>query len=398
MNPLLEIISAEIDQRGAIPFEEFMRLALYCPVYGFYEKEEDRIGRNGDFYTSVSVGNLFGELLAFQFAEWLFECQSGTRPVQIVEAGAHRGDLAKDILTWFRDYRPELFRQLQYSIIEPSPVRQKWQSATLAEFVGKVRWLSRISHLSSVASAKEVHAPVLRSAFGEGGSPITGIIFANELLDAMPVRRFGWDAKKRTWFESAVTLKNGNLAWARLECSRRGDGADGAPIYQNSTYSPFDINEDLLAVLPDGFTIEISLEAESWWIDAARASDRGKLMTIDYGATSEELISPERINGTLRGYHRHHVTTNLLANPGEQDLTAHVNFSALIAAGEANGLKTERFETQAQFLTNIVSRAQKYGANQQWNPTRARQFQTLTHPEHLGRSFQVLVQSHHQTL
>src|SRR5712675_2109374 len=147
-----------------------MRLALYCPVYGFYEKEKDRIGRNGDFYTSVSVGKLFGELLAFQFAEWLLECQSETRPVQIVEAGGHRGDLARDILTWFRDHRPELFQRLHYVLIEPSGTRQKWQSATLADFGEKVSWFSSIAH----------------HALG-----IAGIIFANELLDAMPVRRFG---------------------------------------------------------------------------------------------------------------------------------------------------------------------------------------------------------------
>lgn len=354
-----------------------MRLALYCPVYGFYEKEEDRIGRNGDFYTSVSVGNLFGELLAFQFAEWLLECQSGTRPVQIVEAGAHRGDLAKDILIWFRDHCPEIFQRLQYVIIEPSSIRQKWQSATLAAYGNKVIWLSRITH---------------------NASRITGVIFANELLDAMPVRRFGWDALKRTWFEWAVTLNNDNLAWARLDCSRRREEADGTPARQNPMCSPFEINEDLLAVLPHSFAFDTSPEAQIWWQNASRALEHGRLMTIDYGATSQELISPERINGTLRAYYRHHATTDLLANPGDQDLTAHVNFSALIVAGEANGLKTERFETQAQFLTNIVSRAQKNGPTQQWTPARARQFQTLTHPEHLGHSFRVLVQSRNQTL
>src|SRR5215468_7481866 len=141
-----------------------MRLALYCPVYGFYEKERDTIGRNGDFYTSVSVGKFFGELLAFQFAEWLLECQSGTRPVQIVEAGAHRGQLARDILSWFRHHRPEIFQRLEYIILEPSAPRQKRQAATLCDFTGKVNWLPRITH----------HA-----------TRFQGIIFANELLDAM---------------------------------------------------------------------------------------------------------------------------------------------------------------------------------------------------------------------
>jgi SAM-dependent MidA family methyltransferase len=337
-----------------------MRLALYCPVYGFYEKEEDRIGRNGDFYTSVSVGNLFGELLAFQFAEWLPECQSETRPVQIVEAGAHRGDLARDILIWLRDNRPELFQSLQYVIIEPSAVRQKSQNAILAEFGQKVSWVPRNTQ----------HAIRFR-----------GIIFSNELLDAMPVRRFGWDAKKSAWFEWGVTLNHGKFAWTSLEVMT----------------PPIETNKALLAVLPNGFTFEKCPEAVAWWQNAALTLERGRLMTIDYGMTTDELILPERTGGTLRAYYRHHTTSDLLANPGEQDLTAHVNFSEVIATGEANGLKTERFETQAQFLTQIVSRITDQQGSEQWLTPRARQFQSLTHPEHLGRSFRVLVQSRNPT-
>jgi SAM-dependent MidA family methyltransferase len=374
LTQLVEIISTEIKKRGAISFEEFMRLALYCPVYGFYEKETDRIGRNGDFYTSVSVGKLFGELLAFQFAEWLLECQSGTRPVQIVEAGAHRGDLARDILTWFRDRRPELFQHLQYVLIEPSETRQKWQTATLANFGRKVSWLSRITNHES-----RIH----------------GIIFANELLDAMPVRRFGWDAGRKSWFEWGITLNYGKLAWTHLDCSRRREEAEATQDCKSPLpdVGGFLKSENLLAVLPNGFTFETCPEAQLWWQDAARALERGKLMTIDYGMTMDQLISPERKDGTLRGYYRHHPTSNLLANPGDQDLTAHVNFSALIAAGEASGLRTETFETQAQFLTRIFLQAQKGEASEQWSGGRVRQFQALTHPEHLGHSFRVLVQA-----
>lgn len=361
MNQLLEIISTEIKKRGAISFEEFMRLALYCPVYGYYEKEEDTIGRNGDYYTSVSVGNLFGELLAFQFAEWLAACQSETRPVQIVEGGAHRGDLARDILIWVRDHRPELFQRLQYLIIEPSSTRRKWQGDALSQF-SNVQWLSHITP----------HA-----------SRFQGIIFANELLDAMPVRRFGWDARKKAWAEWGVTLENGRLAWTSL------DHKD----LEGTQQLLFESDENLLSVLPDDFTIERCHEAEAWWQNAAYALERGKLMTIDYGMTTHELIWPERKDGTLRGYYCHHPTGDLLANPGEQDLTAHVNFSELIATGERNGLKTETFETQAQFLTRIVARAWKGENVESWSSSRARQFQTLTHPEHLGRSFRVLVQS-----
>ena len=117
-----EKIAKEIGGRGAIPFARFMELALYCPVYGYYEKEEDTIGRRGDYYTSVSVGSLFGELLGFQFAAWLGpEAQEGrgsgpnepgAEPAEIVEAGAHRGELARDILSWMRRQQPGLFQRL----------------------------------------------------------------------------------------------------------------------------------------------------------------------------------------------------------------------------------------------------------------------------------------------
>jgi SAM-dependent MidA family methyltransferase len=141
--------------------------------------------------------------------------------------------------------------------------------------------------------------------------------------------------------------------------------------------------------------------------------ERGKLMTIDYGLTSDELFSPGRMHGTLRAYFRHHASDDLLANVGEQDLTAHVNFSAIQAAGESMGLRTEMFSTQSQFLTRILEKASKDnslgelvaskrpvspkfdggGSEDGWTPAQARQFQTLTHPEHLGRAFRVLVQS-----
>src|SRR6202167_6806809 len=107
----------------------------------------------------------------------------------------------------------------------------------------------------------------------------------------------------------------------------------------------------------------------------------GKLLTIDYGYSAEEMFSPARTRGTLRAYHQHHVNDDILANPGEQDLTAHVNFSAIQKAGEEAGLKTENFCTQPQFLTHILEKAVKDKSFGEWNASRARQFQTLTHPE-----------------
>src|SRR5690349_15235751 len=121
-----------------------MELALYCPVYGYYEKEADTVGRRGDFYTSVSVGSLFGELLAFQFADWFEQDEAShgdpTGQLLLVEAGAHDGRLAADVLAWLRHWRPKLFQRIEYRIIESSAVRRGWQAITLANFTEKVRW------------------------------------------------------------------------------------------------------------------------------------------------------------------------------------------------------------------------------------------------------------------
>src|SRR5215471_2435967 len=127
------VIREEIRKCGVIPFARFMELALYCPETGYYKKNRDNVGRRGDFITSVSAGSLFGELLAFQFAEWLGEMRSAECGMRIVEAGAHDGKLAADILRWLEKFRPELFSRIEYWILEPSPVRRQWQQRTLKE-------------------------------------------------------------------------------------------------------------------------------------------------------------------------------------------------------------------------------------------------------------------------
>ena len=122
--------------------------------------------------------------------------------------------------------------------------------------------------------------------------------------------------------------------------------------------------------------------------------DCGRLVTLDYGLTTDELFAPERKEGTARGYSHHQSSRDVLAHPGEQDITAHVNFTAIQSAGESASLRTDAFLTQAQFLTGIAARIWKGETSfGEWTPERTRQFQTLSHPEHLGRSFRVLVQS-----
>lgn len=365
MNNLRGIMGEEVARKGAISFERFMELALYCPKFGYYDRPDTSPGRRGDYFTSVSVGSLFGELLAGQFAEWRGNAECGVRSAQwqILEAGAHDGRLAADILRWLKAEKPDEFEMLEYWILEPSANRRAMQEKTLGEFAGKARWFDSWS------------------ALPQGG--VNGVILSNELLDAMPVRRVGWDAERGKWFEWGVTLKGDEFGWTRMP---EDDALEGET-------ASWGLPPELLRVLPDGFATEIGDAAVDWWRQATRSLKQGKLLALDYGLTREEFFTPERKEGTLRAYYQHHLNTDLLARVGEQDITAQVNFSAVREAGETEGGKTERFVTQAAFLTEIVrAMSGKDPAFAEWISKRGRAFQTLTHPEHLGRPFRVLVQ------
>jgi SAM-dependent MidA family methyltransferase len=342
----------QLARTGPIPFAEFMRLALYHPEHGYYSRIHQQIGKRGDFMTSVSVGPFFGELLAFQFARWL-ESLPGKGPVAIVEAGAHDGQLAEDILTALQQCEPQLGSRVEYWIVEPSAARQEVQRQKLHGFQ-QVRWAAGLAGLPAKTR---------------------GVLFSNELLDAMPVHALAWNASGQIWEELGVRVSGERLTWTRLPPS----------------IAPPSLPQELLAVLPDGYIVECSPAAFAWWQEAARSLSAGWLLAIDYGGAFEELITPGRHRGTLRAYAKHRVSDDLLADPGEQDLTAHVNFSEIRRAGELAGWRTETFTYQSQFLTAIAR--ELWARRGEWPAGQVRQFQTLTHPEHLGRPFRVLVQS-----
>ncbi|MBI1178433.1 hypothetical protein GC207_13440 [bacterium] len=377
---LTALIQQEADRRGKLSFARFMELALYAPNLGYYEQHRKSIGRKGDFFTSVSVGPLFGELLACQFADWLKELSSSR--FAIVEAGAHNGQLAQDILSALKSDHPSTFNRVDYFVIEPSPNRRQWQAEQLGQLADKVRWFESWTDLSSFHD--------------RSGHRLTGIVFANELLDALPVHRLRWSQMSRSWREQFVSFEGSELTFV-----------DGDPSPEVEAYSRRiaalarsgkttllwpEIPDQLLDVLPDGFVTEICPSAGDWWQQAAETLNKGWLMTLDYGLSADEFFSPARTKGTLRAYRQHHVTDDILGAPGEQDLTAHVNFGAIELVGESTGMNTFWSGSQADFLTWVLSNRVK-AAGWQLSRDQVRQFQTLTHPDHLGRSFRVLVQA-----
>lgn len=357
-SPLSRRLADEITACGGVlRFDRFMQRALYEPELGYYEKPDTHVGRSGDFFTSVSVGAVFGELLAFQFSRWCDALTPPMRePLRLVEAGAHNGQLAADLLPWIQEWRLDLWEKMRYTLVEPSSVRRGRQRAQLAGFAGRVDWWDAVQ-------------------------PFSGILFANELLDAFPIRRFGWDRSRRRWFEWGVASRETEpfFTWARLR------GGVNSPVGL--------LPDSVLDLIPDGFVVERSPAAEAWWRSAADCLTDGWMVTADYGARLDLPLDPDRPEGTLRGYRNHKVTRQVLDQPGEQDLTAHVNFDRLRQAGEMSGLQTTSLESQERWLNRIF--AETTGDENRfapWTPQRVRQFQTLTHPGHLGRAFSVLVQ------
>ena len=331
-----------------------MELALYDPDSGYYEREQTTVGRGGDFYTGVSVGPLFGQLLASKFVEWA----GAETELDLVEAGAHRGFLARDILDWLRRLHPGLYQNVRYSLAEPSPRRRGWQAGTLGPLAERVTWVSSVEEFGSRPGAQAV-------------------VFCNELLDAFPTHRLAWEPRSRGWSELGVGAAGGRFEWVSL------GPFEGAPL------PPDGVAE----VLPEGYLIEFCPAAAQWWEAAASAIPRGRLLTLDYGLPGGLRFPPERLRGTLRAFRGHRSSVELLADPGDQDLTADVDFEALRSVGEAAGLTTEVFEEQGRFLTRVAARIWEGGAVfDPWGPKQTREFLTLSHPQHLGARFQALIQ------
>ncbi|MBI5801066.1 MAG: SAM-dependent methyltransferase [Verrucomicrobia bacterium] len=375
-----QILRDEIARGGPVPCSRFMEVALYQPEHGYYERDRSVVGQRGDFYTSVSVGPLFGQMLGFQFAGWIEEIggrQPATCNLQIVEAGAHDGQLAEDILNWLQRHRPDLAACIEYWILDPSVRRQEWQRERLSMFAPRVRWFASWAEIQQA-----------------GG--VRGVIFANELLDVFPVHRVAWSAADQRWFEWGVRTVGERFIWTRLPALHLNVAAlmqPGAALSNLDEGLRASAWASLAPLLPDGFILEIAPFAELWWELAAQSLRQGKLLTFDYGHATGDVINPSKPHGTLRAYRDHHQVDDILAAPGTQDITAHVNFAVVQHAGERAGLATVELTEQARFLTRIAQRTmQQPAAFGEWHGERVRQFQTLSHPDHLGRSFSVLVQ------
>jgi SAM-dependent MidA family methyltransferase len=355
--PLARQLIERVRRDGPLTFRDFMQTALYDAALGYYSTERLKIGAAGDYYTSSNVHAAFGATLARAFAEWWRE-SFNDKPLTLVEMGAGTGQLAADVITALGDEHAALFGNLRYVIVEQSPAMQKRQRERLAVFGERVRW-SRLDAL-----ARE---------------PLTAIFFSNELVDALPVHRVRWNGEG---IEEQFVSLNGErltLQWA-------------AP----SRPELFSYIQRLGVRLRPGQIIEVSLDALDWLASVSRAMRCGWLVTIDYGDLAPLLYAADRAQGTLRSFYRHQLVDSPLERIGEQDITASVNFTALIEGGRDCGFETLSYERQTAFLLRygLIERiAAMHRPDESLDDVKARlAIKNLFVPAGASDNFRVLIQ------
>jgi SAM-dependent MidA family methyltransferase len=356
----IQVICDEIARLGPISCERFIQLALYHPRLGYYSQERLRIGRRGDFITNVSVGRLFGEILADQIVE-LWELLDRPPEFMIVEAGAENGQLASDLLERLSQVGPAV--GWSYVIVEPNELKQEQQRQRLhdksdeQELVptGSVRWVRTMDELDS----------------------ITGIILGNELLDAIPARVVELSGDR--WREVRVTLEDDSFKFSLepIKDPRLAARVDKIPL-----------------PLPQPYRTEVNLAATDWIGDAAKTLRRGFILMIDYGYSRSDYYSPLRTEGTLALYRSQQRQGNMFEAIGETDITAHVDFTAIAEEGLAAGCQLIGFTDQHHFMVGAGEgrmRSLESSEEGQDREQFLRAYKTLMHPEMMGLAFKYLL-------
>ncbi len=354
MDELKKIIIDMIDKGGPITFANFMEAALYYPELGYYCGPKVKIGKKGDFYTATNVSELFGVTIAGKLSSILRDM--GATSTNIIEIGAGTGQLAFDILSELRD--ENLFNQLTYFIIEKSPDFIRRQSEMLSDYKDKIIWTD------TVALSKE---------------PVEGVIIQNEVIDAFPVHKvvMSKEGLKEIFIDYDSKLKEivGEVSNKKLLTYLKDYGSD----------------------IVEGQTAEINMAALDWVADMEKILKRGTIVTIDYGGEASEIYSQSRMHGTISYYYQHELIEGPFEHLGAEDMTSHVNFSALMKKGEEVGFRTTSMESLAKFLmrNGLIERVEKI---QNSNVSDILKLKTrlgiknLIMPQAMGDRFKVLIQ------
>ena len=351
---VVERVQTEIEGRGGVlPFDRYMDLVLYEPGLGYYASGTRKFGRQGDFVTAPELGSLYGRCVARQVAQILAQLDGGS----LLEFGAGSGVLAATVLTELaeRDSLPA-----EYLIVEVSPALRAQQQQTLAgqieQNLVKVRWLDSLPE-----------------------SGFRGVILANEVLDAMPIIRFRVGAEGH--MTAGVVRRNGHLDWSW----QRDHSQDGRIDRLVQQYG-----------LVADYTSEVNPRAAAWMQTVGRVLDAGLILVMDYGYPGAEYYHYERSDGTLMCHYQHRAHMDPFLYPGLQDLTAHVDFSAVAAAGQLAGLDIAGFTSQEAFLLSTgVLDLVAHESSGPVDPKLSAELKQLTLSSEMGESFKALAMVKH---
>jgi SAM-dependent MidA family methyltransferase len=377
VNPLRQKIEQEIRERGPIPFSRYMELCLYDPELGYYSRNAEQFGKAGDFYTSSDVHKVFGRLLARQFEE-MWRALESPEHIGVVELGPGRGLFAQDVLDWSANKFPDFFSALHYVLVESSPALRARIKETLADHLksGKAACVSEVA-----AGAEKIGRGTTSVVPNQDhdewafAPEMPTIVFANEFFDALPVE---------------ILSPKGSL---------RIDAREGHFLETWAQPSPEELEFlDHYSIHPEpDERVEVPLASQQFMDGLAANIHRGFLIAIDYGYTREEQLAG-RHRGTLKAIRHHSISSNPYEAPGEQDITADVNFTALSSAAEERGMQTHKLVTQSQFLMGIGEANQFADAFEDCRLPQERakvalQLKHLVTPAGMGESFQVLIAS-----
>lgn len=361
-------IAAHPEQR--ITFAEFMDAALYHPKFGYYSTRARQIGTRGDFFTSPHLGAVFGQLLADQFVQ-MWDILGRPQPFTLVEMGAGQGLMARDILCWIQRSHPKCFSCLQYIIVE------------------KAAGLIELQQQHLLAAVDDTLPIVWKSLEAIAENPVVGCFFSNELVDAFTVHQ--------------VVFQQGELyeVYVTLDQDQFVEILDVPSIPALESYF------EGLGVRPvgpdyaDPYRTEVNLAAQDWLTAVESALQQGYVVTIDYGYPAERYYNRVRSQGTLQCYYRHGRSNDPYVHVGEQDITAHVNFTALEKKGKSLGLENLGVTQQSMFLMALgigdriaaLGRSESTDAHEVLQRLRQRDaMHQLINPMGLG-NFGVLIQA-----
>lgn len=352
----LDLIIERIGTRGPLTVAEFMSIALYQPEHGYYARAARRTGRNGDFFTSVDVGPVFGALLARQFGEMWRVLQDPE--FDLVEAAASNGQLARDILDAAKHDDPEFYAAIRLHLVEASPAARAAQHEMLAPHAAKV----------ASSAARLPHT-------------VHGVVYANELLDALPVH--------------SVLMTEHGLREHYVDAQK------GRLVERVGRPSSEALEQYLAAAgvaLQPGMRAEINLAALAWVTRASLALHRGFLVLIDYGHEARELYSATHAAGTLTTFERHTsgavgaASPPWLQEPGTRDITSHVDLTSVRRTAEELGCTTLGVLDQTYFLLALGLADVVDNSDTSLAATRQRlALKTLMLPGGLGSTHKVMI-------